>query len=173
MNELNLFLQPKSEIAVLPVENISLLSATREELSLMASKILESVDDGYADPLDTLILAKKGLFVFEAILESLKGKVSIPEEKDFKKHNVSVKVQLMGVRYSYDQCNDEVWNKLNDQKSQIVEAMKARELKLKSLSGSIEVGDEVDEDTGDILQEARTLFPPVKKGTETIVLGIK
>lgn len=170
---LNLFLQPKKDVAVLPVENISLLSATKEDLSLMASKIMEGVDDGIADPLDLLILVKKGLFVLEAINENLKGKVTPPEEKDFKKHNVTVKVQLMGVRYGYEQCNDSVWDELNAMKSELSEKMKARELKLKSLSKSEVVPDEIDESTGELVMGSRTLFPPVKKGTETIVLGIK
>lgn len=172
-NELNLFLQPKKEVAVLPVEDISLLTATKEDLSLMVSKIMEGIDDGLTDPLDLLILVKKGLFVFEALNESLKGKVSPPEEKDFKKHNATVKVQLMGVRYSYDQCNDSVWNDLNEKMKDISEKMKARQLKLKSLSKSEEVPDEVDEETGELIMESRTLYPPVKTGTETIVLGIK
>ena len=69
---LNLFLQPKKDVAVLPVENISLLSATKEDLSLMASKIMEGVDDGITDPLDLLILVKKGLFVLESINENVR-----------------------------------------------------------------------------------------------------
>ena len=58
-------------------------------------------------------------------------------------------------------------------KSELSEKMKARELKLKSLSKSEVVPDEIDESTGELVMESRTLFPPVKKGTETIVLGIK
>jgi hypothetical protein len=171
--ELNLFLQPKEEVALLPVENKKLLTANKSDLSLMASLIVEGVDDGNADPLDTLILAKKGAYVFTSIVEGLKGKVQAPESKDYSKHFCEIASRMTGVSYSYDKCNDPVWTSLAGDLAVLQEKIKAREAWLKSFSKPTQVNEQVDEDSGEVIMEARKIYPPAKMGSESIIINIK
>ena len=172
-NNLNLFLQPKTEVAVLPIENKSLLTSDRSDLSLMASRIIESVDDGYADALDTLLMAKKGAYVFDGIIEALKGKVQIPEGKNYSKHHCAIREQTTGVRYSFESCGDPVWDALNEQSNNLAIQLKEREKWLKSFTKPTEVEEVVDEESGEVLIHAGLINPPVKTGGQSIIVTIK
>lgn len=167
---LNLFLQPAEQTFVLPIESITLLNAEKSDLSEMASLILESVDDGNADPIDVLILAKKGKYVFDAIVEGMKGKANF-EDKNFTKHNVVMRKQDTGVRYYYDGCNDEKWNDLNIKILALNEELKQREEFLKSLKG--ETKEYTNEETGEVETFENPVYPPSRVGTPSLICTIK
>jgi hypothetical protein len=171
MENLNLFLQPKEEVALLPIENKRLLTANKSDLSLMASRIVEGVDDGNADPLDTLIMAKKGLYVFESIADALKNKVATPE-KGYTKYNCEISERTTGVSYAFDTCNDPIWLELNSQFVEAKEKLKAREKWLKTFTKPTQVEDQGNED-GEVIMEARTINPPVKMGGTSTIISIK
>jgi len=168
---LNLFLQPRSEVATLPIENQKLLTATKSDLSEMASMIMEAADDGFADPMDTLIIAKKGEYVFKAIVEGMKGKCILPE-KGYEKHNVAMSERATGVQWHYDTCNDPEWNNLNAQKISIDEQLKVREAYLKGLGKPLEVAASVNEETGEETP-AHTVYPAVRVAGESLILSLK
>ncbi|SMC52493.1 hypothetical protein [Pedobacter nyackensis] len=169
---LNLFLQPKAEIAVLPIENKSILTSDKSELSYMASLILQGVDDGYADPMDTLLMAKKGMYVFKGIVEGLEGKVAVPE-KGYTKHHCTIREQMTGVKYHFEECNDPVWTELYEQFKAIEFQLKERQEWLKTFKKPTEVEAEIDEDTGEEISPARKINPPVKMGGMSIIISIK
>lgn len=171
MSELNLFLLPKSDIATVPIENKKLLTAQKDELSEMASIIMESVDDGIADAMDTLIIAKKGLYVFESIVEGMKGKVALPE-KGYTRHNVVMSERATGVQWRYDTCNDIEWNNLNAQITALKEQMKARENYLKALGKPLQVEEYTNEETGELVP-AHTIYPAVRVAGESLILSLK
>lgn len=166
---LNLFLQPKEETSIIPLENKNLLTADRSELSYMASLMIEAVDDGLADPLDTLIIAKKGKYVFDAIVDGMKGKAKI-DDKNYTKHNVNIRQQETGVKYFYDGCNDPIWKELNMQAIEIAEQMKQRQEWLKTLKG--ETKEYVDEE-GEVFNFNPPIYPPAKMGTPSLICTIK
>ena len=170
MENLNLFLQPKHDTYVVPVESVTLLNADKSELSEMVSIILESVDDGNADPLDILIIAKKGKYVFDALVEGMKGKVNF-EDKNFTKHNVVIRKQDTGVRYFYDGCNDTKWSEINNQILALQEQQKQREEFLKSLKG--ETKEFTNEDTGEVESFENPVYPPSRIGTPSLICTIK
>jgi hypothetical protein len=169
--DLNLFLQPKSEVAIVPIEGQRLLTATKSDLSEMASIIMEAADDGMADPLDTLIIAKKGLYVFESIVEGMKGKCKLPE-KGYERHNVAMSERATGVQWHYDTCNDPEWNELNAQKISIDARLKIREAYLKGLKGETQIEASANEETGEAI-EAHTIFPAVRVAGESLILSLK
>ena len=171
MEELNLFLQPKSEVAVLPIENKNLLTADRSELAVMASRVVESVDDGNADALDVFIMAKKGQKVFEAILDGLKGKVTLQGETS--KYNCDLREQATGVKYAYNGCADPEWNDLEEQLSSIQLRMKAREAFLKGLKGAKEIDEVIDENTGEVMYPSATVYPPAKTSGLSVIVTVK
>jgi hypothetical protein len=168
---LNLFLQPKEDVALLPIEDKRLLTADKSDLSEMASLIIEGVDDGKADPLDTLIMAKKGLYVFEAIAEAMKNKVPNPG-KGYAKHNCEVSERATGVSYSFDTCNDPIWLELNTEFISVKAKLKDREKWLKTFTKPTEVEDQANED-GEVIMEARTINPPVKMAGISTIISIK
>ncbi|RZK77500.1 MAG: hypothetical protein EOO85_08715 [Pedobacter sp.] len=172
-SELNLFLQPKTKVAVLPIENKTLLTADRSDLSVMASRIIEGVDDGFADALDVLLMAKKGAYVFDGIIEGLKGKVQIPEGKNYSKHHCAIREQQTGVKYYFDECGDHVWTELNQQMQALSFQIKEREKWLKSFTKPTEVEQQVDEESGEVLVYAGKINPPVKTGGQSIIVSIK
>lgn len=172
MENLNLFLQPKSDTLLIPMENKRLLTSDKSDLSEMASLIVEAVDDGEADALDTLIMAKKGEYVFKSISEALKGKIPTPE-KNYIRYNCAVTERTTGVSYSFESCNDPVWNELNMQLVELKEKQKSRESWLKTFTKPTAVEDQVDEESGEVIMEARTILPPVKIGGQSTVISIK
>lgn len=168
---LNLFLQPVDETSVIAVENKSIINFTKDELSEIASQIVEGVDDGTADPLDTLIIAKKLLYVAESVVEMMRGKAIIPAEKDYTKHNVKIREQMTGTRYFYDGCNDPYWNNINSQMTGLKEEIKTRETWLKSLSKP--VTEKLDEETGETESFDYPVYPAAKVGSLSLVLTLK
>jgi hypothetical protein len=173
MENLNLFLQPVETTDIVPIEDKSLLTVDKSELSEIASKIVEAVDDGIADGLDTLIMAKKGAYVFDAIIEGMKGKARLPEGKGYLKHFCDIREQSTGVRYYFEGCNDPVWSDLNMQMLDLKERISKREAKLKTFTKPTQVEDEVDEDSGEVIMDARVINPPVKTGGQSLIFTIK
>jgi len=172
MKDLNLFLQPKEEVAVLPIENKTLLTSNKSDLSYMASLIVEAVDDGYSDALDTLIMAKKGMYVFESIVDSLKSKVVVPE-KNHERYSCKVSERQTGVKNYFDGCNDDVWTSLSLELAILEERIKEREAWLKTFTKPTYIGDQVDEESGEVIMSARVINPPVKTGGISVIIGIK
>lgn len=168
---LNLFLNPTEETSVFPIENKNLLNFCKGDLSELASQIIESVTDGNADALDVLIMAKKGVYAFESIVDGVKDFASIPE-KNYSKYSVVMREQNTGVRYYFDGCNDPEWTNLNIQMIDIKERMKAREDYLKSFDKPIKIDASTNEDTGEVI-DAYTLYPAVKSGSPSLVLTLK
>jgi hypothetical protein len=173
MENLNLFLQPAQQTELVPIEDKSLLTANKAELSEIASKILEAVDDGIADPLNTTIMAKKGAYIFDAVIEGMKGKAKLPEGKNYQKHSCDIREQATGVRYYFEGCNDSVWDALNMQILVLQEKKADREKRLKTITKPVEVEDEFDEETGEVIMSARTLNPPVKIGGQSLIFTLK
>jgi len=171
MENLNLFLQPKKEVAVLPIENKTIVNSTKSDLSVMASRIIEAVDDGYSDPLDTLIMAKKGAYVFKGIIEGMEGKVPTPQ-KGLERLGCAISERTTGVKWYFDGCNDPVWVELNQQLQETAAKLKEREDWLKTFTKPTDVDDQADED-GVVTMEARRIFPPVKIGGQSIIISIK
>jgi hypothetical protein len=170
---LNLFLLPYEETSVIPIENKTLLTVAKSDLSEMASQIVEAVDDGIADALDTLIMAKKGAYVFTSIIEAMKDKARLPEGKNYQRHHCDIREQQTGVRYYFEGCNDSVWNNLNMQMLDLKERTSAREAWLKGFSKPTTIEDQIDEETGEVIMEARVINPPVKTGGQSLIFTIK
>lgn len=169
--KLNLFLQPVKQTAKFPIEKRNLLTASKAELSEVASQIVEGVDDGHADPLDVYIFAKKGAYVFDAVCEAMKGKAELPEGKNYAKHGVAIREQDTGVKYYYDGCNDPVWNDLNAQMLAIKEQMKQRETWLKGLKGP--TSEVTDENTGEQITFDAPIYPAARVAGRSLIFKLQ
>lgn len=144
----------------------NLLASDKATLNEMVSDIIERVYDGWADPMDAMIYAKKGEYLFKAIIDGIKKKVELPEGKSFTKHNAVLAEQMVGVRYDYSNCNDPEWDTLTDQINSLDKRRKEREKYLKLITSP---KTEIDVETGDIFE----IEPPIKSGSLSIKLTLK
>jgi len=160
---LNLFLEPLAEQEALPISNRSLLTLHKGEILQLATEILQQVNDGVLDDVDVKIFAKKGETFFKALNEGLSGKVELPQEKDYKKHGCTMRMQDTGVRYDYSSCGHPVIDELNafmaDKKPLIEKVQK----ELKSIKSETEI---TDEETG----ETFTVRPPFKSSGRSVII---
>jgi hypothetical protein len=126
--------------------------------------VVTTIHDGWVDPIEALIFAKKGSEVF-ALLE--KNVREFAEAKGvgkdgIDKFNVKLSEAMTGVKYDYTTTGDSEWLDLYNQVKLTTEKLKEREKFLQGVTKDLEV---VDTASG----ETYTIHPPVKSGK----LGIK
>lgn len=145
----------------------SLLSLNKSDIKTLAKSAVLSVTDGWLDPLDALITIRKTKEFLDAMEEDIKPIANDQTiSKGYSKYNVDIAQEMLGVKYDYSECNDEEWNKLNDEMKALKKKITKRETFLKSIEGSLEVVDTV---TG----ETHTIYPPIKSGALGLKLTVK
>jgi len=163
MKNVNLFLEPLDDKVSLPIEKRTLLNLHKGEILELATEILQQVNDGILDDVDVKVFAKKGMTFFEALNDGLKGKVELPQDKDYKKHGCTMRMQDTGVRYDYSECGHPVIDEVNQfltEKKPLIEKIQKE---LKNLKTSTEI---TDEDTG----ETFTVKPPFKSSGRSVII---
>jgi len=163
MKNVNLFLEPLAEQEALPISNRSLLNLHKGEILELATEILQQVNDGILDDVDVKVFAKKGETFFKALNEGLKGKVELPQEKDYKKHGCTMRMQETGVIYDYSVCGHPIIDEVNQfltEKKPLIEKIQKE---LKNIKTSTEI---TDEDTG----ETFTVKPPFKSSGRSVII---
>lgn len=148
------------------LELSKLLTFDKADIFEVVSGVIERVNDGWVDPLDALIYAKKGELLFKEVISGIKAKVEIPTEKGYTKYNAQLTEKMTGVKYDYSACGDTEWNELQSQIEALTEKRKERETFLKSIKKETTI---VNDDTG----EVETLQPAVKSGSLSISLTLK
>lgn len=127
-----------------------------------AMDLVDKFTDGFNSPTEGLIFAKKLAEAAELIKENLQApaisEMRLGKGEKYIGHNVTINEQMVGVRYSFKECGDPVWNELN-------EKIKNREAFLKTIKGSKE---ELIEETGEVV----TIYEPVKSGKLSPVVKI-
>lgn len=161
--ELNLFLEPLAEQEALPISNRSLLSLKKGEILQLATEILQQVNDGILDDVDVKVFAKKGETFFKALNDGLSGKVQLPQEKDYKKHGCTMRMQDTGVRYDYSVCGHPVIDELNEFMADKKPLIEKVQKDLKNLKSEAEI---TDEETG----ETFTVKPPFKSSCRSVII---
>ena len=119
--------------------------------------------DGFNSPTEGLIFAKKLSDVAELIKENLAdaaaNELKLVKGEKSVQHNVEINEQMTGVRYSFDNCGDPIWNELNAK-------IKEREAFLKTIKGSKQ---ELIEETGEVVK----IFEPVKSGKMSLIVKVQ
>ncbi len=161
--ELNLFLEPLNDKEALPIEKRTLLQLHKGEILELATEILQQVNDGILDDVDVKVFAKKGMVFFEALNEGLSGKVELPQEKDYKKHGCTMRMQDTGVRYDYSACGHPVIDELNQFLSEKKPIIEKVQKELKGLKSETEL---TDEGTG----ETFTVKPPFRSAGRSVII---
>lgn len=141
----------------------SIVTATKEDLTIAAKTIVRRVTEGYTSPIAVIAQLKKVGKFTEAITEDKSFKESLVNEL-LKQDGNKAGYGNMEIAYSttsrYDYSNDAKWVELNRQ-------LKEREAFLKGLPSTGKT--EIDEETGEFTR----VYPPVKKTSDVIKATIK
>lgn len=148
----------------------SLVNVDKKGIAAIADNIVAQVNDGYIDPLEALIHAKKLREIAETLEKQVRpiaeGLVTIPKGEAYKKFNVEVTQSETGVSYSFAECNDPQWDRLKEDADIASAGLKERETTLKTITKPIPV---LDPETG----EVTTVNPPVRRAKLGLKLSVK
>jgi len=143
----------KQETGLVLTSN-KLLSLDKASLTEFAQAVTDKYLDGFSNPAEGKLLAKKMGDFAELVSSNLSDaaaselKLAKGEKREFM--GATVTEQMLGTRYSFKECGDPIWNELT-------EKIKKREDFLKTINGSQQV---LIEETGEVVQ----IFEPVKSG---------
>jgi hypothetical protein len=150
-------------------EGLQLQSLNKEAIVSQSLLVRDNINDGYLDALEVLISAKKmqelGKQLEEVSRPIAEDKTRLQKGEVYKTQSVEVVEKTIGSRTDYSNCNDEIWEKLQQDLSDLKEAIKQREAFLNALITQTTI---VTND-GEIV----TLNPPIKSGRIGLSLTIK
>lgn len=139
---------------------------------MLANDIIIPVIEGDDNPIETYIKARSMLEALKIVTDDdrIKDLVIAEVEKYGNKtefNSANLQVKDVGVKYDYSVCNDQIYNDLLYMLNDIKEQIKIREKflsKIPSDGATI-----VYEQTG----EVRTIYPPIKQGSQGITITFK
>lgn len=142
---------------------------TKSEMKRFSDSMINDVLDGNVDPIQSVIQAR---YIYDAVGGFLKDKqVNETVVREIEKygrdcilHGVQLQLRNTGVKYSFDGCNDPVYNELKRQLDELSAKIKAREEFLKHVpEDGLEVADP---DTG----EMSHVWRPAKSCNESFAI---
>lgn len=139
---------------------------------MLANDIILPVIEGEVNPIETYVKARSMLEALKIVTDDdrIKDIVITEVEKYGNKtefNSANLQVKDVGVKYDYSVCNDQVYTDLLYMLNDIKEQIKSREKflsKVPSDGATI-----VYEQTG----EVRTIYPPIKQGSQGITITFK
>lgn len=139
---------------------------------MLANDIILPVIEGEVDPIETYIKARSMLDALKIVTDDdrIKDLVITEVEKYGNKaefNSANLQVKDVGVKYDYSVCNDQVYTDLLYMLNDIKEQIKIREKFLSKVPS--EGTTIVYEQTG----EVRTIYPPIKQGSQGITITFK
>lgn len=151
----------------LSFELSNLISIDKATIRQKVDAVSMSIQEGWTDPLDALIVAKKGKEFFDALEKNVRPYAEAkPIGKGLVKYSTEISEAMTGVKYDYSHCDDSEWALLSLANEQAKAKLTERENFLKGVTKDMEI---VDTDTG----ETYTIHPPVKSGKLGLKLEIK
>jgi len=153
-----------------PVSVLELFSTSKEGIVLFASKVINEVEAGNADPLRVQIFCKTLEAVAEKIKEGIKDNAKREAakygDKPFMHAGAELHLTSTYTAYEYGGCGDPQWEQADQQVQSATNTRKEREAFLRALGEPIDV---LNSDSG----EVNIIRPPVKKVTEGVRVTIK
>lgn len=154
------------------MSNLILQSAglTKASAETLAGNLIQAFEDS-----DDKISCWAQVKAIEKALETVKETVrpdvvrfaeQMGVGKKFEHRGVSFELKDAGVKYDYTNCQDVIWNTLNERMKDVKAALDERQKYLQSLKSKTECFDPL---TG----EFWTAYPPVRKATETVEVRLK
>jgi hypothetical protein len=153
-----------------PTGVMSLLPSTGEQVNTFAKGIIQSVKDGYENPLNVMLQIKAMEKAFEVIKKQISENVVTEADKysgtTFQFRGVELAKGDVSTRYDYSHCGDTEWERRNTEAETAKARLSEREAFLKGLKEPVTI---VDEMTGEIV----TVRPPLKSSTPGVKFFIK
>lgn len=149
-----------------PTSILSLLETTKEQRQSFIARVIIAMQEGSVDPRQIHLQVK----CTEEIIKELNSNANYRElvlreaEKHGKKHdfhNATFEIKEVGVKYDYSVCQDEVYNELERQLTELQAKIKERQKFLQM----IPEGGIVDPENGNMIYRANktsTTSPTVK-----------
>ena len=139
---------------------------------MLANDIILHVIEGEDNPIETYIKARSMLEALKIVTDDdrIKDLVITEVEKYGNKaeyNSANLQVKDVGVKYDYSVCNDQIYTDLLYMLNDIKEQIKIREKFLSKIPS--EGTTIVYEQTG----EVRTIYPPIKQGSQGITITFK
>jgi hypothetical protein len=152
---------------------LSLFDTTKEQRHDFVMRVVESLDSGNSDALNTHFQVKCMESIIKDLNENTRYKSSVLAavesygQKSFEYRNSKVEVKEVGVKYDFSKCEDPILVELYRRQEELKVAVKARETLLKAVS-----------EKGMILTEAEsgetfTVYPPAKSSTTSVAITLK
>ena len=145
------------------------LPETKAEITEFARQVVGFIKDGNGNPIELSAQLKA---VEEAVKVIRKGICDVALEevakygKNHETANAKFTTAMSGVKYDFSNCQDPVWNQINEVMTKLKESQKERETFLKGIKGQLTIAVE---ETGEVV----TIFEPKKTGTETLKITLK
>jgi len=148
-----------------PVSVLELFSTSKEGITLFASKVINEVEAGYANPLRVRLLCDTMEKVAEKIKEATKSNVKKEAakygEKPFEFGGAELHLTTTKTSYDYSVCEDSEWNELDAKIKELMARKAERETFLKALKQPVAMLD------GEVIN------PPLKQQWEGVKVTIK
>lgn len=146
---------------------INLLPDTNSQVKTFSEMIINEVKSGNVDPLklkaQLKFIEKSFELIDKGIREHYLDEAS-KYGKNFELHGFKITYsENISPKYDYSECNDPVWNDLNEMIKKLSEQKKDRETFLKSVQGHVEVPDQ---ETG----EMAVVIAPTKKSSTGLIM---
>lgn len=149
----------KNQNQGLTITSAKFLDLDKSAIKDLAMSVVDEYQDGFKSPAEGLLLSKKLEELAIQIKENLKdpaaSELKLGKGEKANVHGAVVTEQMTGVKYSFKDCADPIWNELN-------EKIKNREAFLKTIKGSKQ---ELIEETGEVVE----IFEPVKSGSMSLI----
>jgi len=145
------------------------MPSTSQEIGRFAKGIIESVQNGDANPIEVLVLLRALEAVSETVRDSIKGNIESAadryNEKTFEVFGARVEKADFG-KYDYSTSGDKEWELFKVAEDTAASARKDREAFLRTLKEPMDV---LDKETG----EVTTIRPPLKKPNNGLRVYLK
>lgn len=151
---------------------LSLFETNKEQRQDFAMRVVDSLDEGKAEPLKVHLQVKCMEDIIKLLNTNTRYKDHVLEaakvygEKSFQFQNSKVEIKEVGTKYDFSQCNDREIIELTEEQEKIAVKIKARETLLKALP--LEGIDRVDEN-GEVVR----IYPPSKSSTTSVAITLK
>ena len=144
----------------LVINSQSFLTASKDDIHTKAMAVVDDYLSGHKSPTEALIIVKKMIDFAEEVKSNISdaaaNELRLAKSEKREVSGNSITEQMVGTRYSFKECQDPIWNELN-------EKIKEREAFLKTIKGSKQ---ELIEETGEVVQ----IFEPVKSGKMGLII---
>lgn len=149
---------------------LRMMPSTASEIGRFSKQLIEGVQEGNINPLELLVMLRALEGVSETVRDAIKDNIQTAadkySEKSFDVFGARVEKSEVGVKYNYEVCQDQVWERHSVDERTAAELRKQREVFLRSLTEPMTI---VDKDSGEISE----IRPPLKRSQSGVKIYLK